>query len=239
MRGWPDLSTRSVELEAMDDPACPEAPLQQTVQQFASINRMLARYRSLLKRWVLEDMRPGGSTPYCLLDLGAGGCDIPVWLLAAARRRRQDLRVIAWDSDPRVVAYARRCRGATPGLTIVQADALSHPIPESVDYLFANHFLHHLPDAAIVSLLQRWVPRVRRRLVFSDLSRSRWSCIGFGLLTLGLWRNSFARADGLLSIRRGFRADELLGLAARAGLAGCSHVVRLYPGRLALVIDPV
>lgn len=219
----------------MDDPHCCEERLLRTIGQFASINRLLSRYRTILRRWVLQDMARDPNRDYHLLDLGAGGCDIDAWLLCQARRRGLRLQVTAIDSDPRTAQWARTEYGDIPGLDIQCLDAMAPP-GNPVDYLFANHFLHHLGDDDIVSLLQQWTPHVRRRLVLSDLRRSRCSYAAFSLFALA-YRRSFTRADGLISIRKGFTPGELADLARQAGCAAHAQVHRLIPGRLVLVID--
>lgn len=231
------LAIRSQEPEIMDAPDCSEDQLLRTLQQFSSINRILSRYRMILKRWVLNDMLREPSRDYHLVDLGAGGCDIAVWILAAARRLGLKLRVTACDADPRIARYARATHGNTAGLTILEKDVRECPVDDSVDYLFANHFLHHLADPEIVDLVQNWAPRVRCRMLFSDLQRSRLAYLGFSLFSI-LYRNSFIREDGLISIRRGFIATELEAFVD-SGLPGIRRAVhRFHPGRLVLVIDP-
>lgn len=231
----PDLSTRALTSELMDNPNCNEARLLRTLRQFASINRLVSRYRTILKHWVLEDMLNNPQKEYHLVDMGAGGCDIDVWLLRTAQRRGLKLRITACDMDPRVIAYARSTFGHTPGLEIRETNLLTDPFDESVDYVFANHFLHHLTHKEIIRLLQLWQPLVRRKMIFSDLLRSRSAYLGFSVFSL-FYTNSFSRVDGLTSIRKGFLPEELATLADTATGHDFS-VHRLLPGRLVLCID--
>lgn len=231
----PDFSRRANIPELMDDPNCDEARLLRTVRQFSSINRGVSRYRTILKRWVLADMLNDPEREYHLVDMGAGGCDIDVWLLAAAQRRRLKLRITACDMDPRIIAYARSTFGHTSGLEIRETNLLTDPFDEPVDYVFANHFLHHLTSEEIIRLLQRWQPLVRRRMVFSDLLRSSTAYWGYSALSL-LYPNSFARIDGLISIRKGFFPKELAALADATTIHGFS-VHQLLHGRLVLCME--
>jgi len=218
---------RADEEELMDLPDGDEAHLFRTLDQFHDINRLFSRVRGLLKRTVLADMRPG--TQYHLVDLGAGACDIPVWLLHEAKRRGLSLEVTAVDADPRVVRYAEERYGDHPGLNILQADALDLDTLAPFDYLFANHFLHHLPDAALPPLIADAHRLARRGFVFSDLRRSPWSYLGFSLFAR-VYRDSFARADGLLSIRKGFTPAEWTVLGGRTP----TRVRTAFPGRVQL-----
>jgi 2-polyprenyl-3-methyl-5-hydroxy-6-metoxy-1,4-benzoquinol methylase len=232
---FPNMAARATIDELMDAPDCDEIRLLRTIRQFASINRLVARYRTILKREVLADMMLDPDREYHLVDMGAGGCDIDVWLLKAARKRGLKLRISACDIDSRIIQYARSTYGNTPGLDIRKADLLDDSFCEPVDYVFANHFLHHLTDAQITALLRLWTPRVRRRLVFSDLRRDPASYLGFAVLSL-LYPHSFTRIDGLISIRKGFKYTELMSFAREAVGVQVFCMNQLRPGRLVLCI---
>ncbi|WP_372846001.1 methyltransferase domain-containing protein [Pontiella sp.] len=232
----PDLSSRATVRELMDEPDCDEARLLRTVRQFSAINRLVGRYRTILRKTVLADMLNEPDREYHLVDMGAGGCDIDVWLLRAARKRGLKLRITACDIDERIIGYARSEYGDEPGLTIQNRDLLAGSAPASVDYVFANHFLHHLTDGQIVGLIRKWAPQVRRSMVFSDLHRLRSAYVGYAAFAL-FFPKSFARVDGLISIRRGFVPGDLTALAKQALPAGLFTVERYTPGRLVLGID--
>ena len=209
---------RSGEKELMDDPAADESRLLATVEQFGAINRLVSRSRTLISRYILDDAARRGLVEYTVLDLGAGGCDIAEWLVDAAKRRGQRPHAICLDSDPRIAAYARRRVAGNDLLEVVEAAAEDLSRLGPVDYIFANHFLHHLDDEEIVRLLPAVSSAARNAFVLNDLKRSRLSYAGFTVLAALLFRKSFALRDGRLSIRRGFRRGELENLIRRAGL---------------------
>lgn len=217
---------RATGAERMDLPDCDEDQLFRTLDQFHGINVLFSRVRGLLKRNVLDDMQSGRA--YHLVDLGAGACDIPVWLLRQAASRGLDLRVNAIDADPRVVRYARKRYGDVNGLKIEEGDALNLEALAPFDYVFANHFLHHLPDTAVHQVLADAGRLARRGYVFSDLKRSPWSYLAFSLIAR-IYRDSFAREDGLLSIRKGFRTGDFKhkdSLRVRYALPGRIQILR-------------
>jgi len=231
-----DFRVRWTGTELMDDPACDEAMLIRTLDQFRSINRLVSRYRTILTRWVLDDMAVNPERNYHLIDLGAGGCDIPVWLLGEARRRKLSLRVTALDGDARAVAYARRNHGHVEGLQIRHADILAMSEHGPADYLFTNHVLHHLPDDVVVNVLKAMHQTARRRWIVSDLQRSRWAYLGFQLLGR-CYRHSFAFEDGKRSIRRGFRSEDFNRYVKQSEIEKQTRIVRLTPGRMLLIGD--
>lgn len=214
----------------MDQPDCDPEQLFRTLDQFKGINILFSRVRKLLRQTVLKDMKPG--TRYHLVDLGAGACDIPVWLLQQARRRGLDLHITAVDADPRVIKYARDKHAEVDGLTILETDALNLQALAPFDYLFANHFLHHLPDDVLPGLIYDAYMLCNRGFVFSDLKRSRFSYLAFSILAK-IYRNSFAREDGLISIRKGFQEEDFQKISRSIPV----KIQTAFPGRIQLLSD--
>ena len=216
---------RATDAELMDQPDCDEDQLFRTLDQFHGINVLFSRVRPLLRRTLLAEMTPG--EPYHLIDLGAGACDIPVWMLHQARKRGLDLRITAIDADPRVVRYAKERYGNVEGLDIVEGDALNLEALAPFDFVFANHFLHHLPTQAVEQVLRESSRLARRGCVFSDLKRSPWSYLAFSLVAR-VYRDSYAREDGLLSIRKGFRKEDFQSIKE-------FQIRSAIPGRMQLI----
>jgi 2-polyprenyl-3-methyl-5-hydroxy-6-metoxy-1,4-benzoquinol methylase len=158
-----------------------------------------------------------------LLDVGTGGADIPLSLLAAARRRGRALTVTALDNRPEVLAAARIARptlAATPGLSLALGDGLGLPYPDaSFDVAHASLVLHHLEEGEAIAFLREMRRVASRGIVVNDLARSRLAWIGALLLTRTVARGRYTRNDGPLSVRRGWTRAEMLDLLDRAGLA--------------------
>lgn len=230
----PDMTRRSSEPERMDRPDCDTGLLLRTIDQFQLTNRLFSRYRTLLRRWVLADMRSRPAQEFHLVDLGAGGLDIPLWLLQEVRREGLRLRITAVDNDPRIIEHVRP--KAVANLHLVCGDALAFLEKASgVDYIFCNHFLHHLPELEIPDFIRRLARATRRRFIVSDLLRNRWSYLGYALFAGLFLRHSFARGDGLLSIRRGFRTEDLKTFAQTPEGRTTMGLFRLAPGRIVLI----
>jgi len=222
-----DFSKRITTPELMDDPNCDEILLFRTLDQFRIVNRLFSRYQRLLTKTILQDMQPGRT--YHLVDVGAGGCDIPAWLLTQAQKKGLSLRITALDTDPRITRHAQKAYSHLENLSIVNDSGEHLEKYAPIDYVFANHVLHHLDDDTIRTFIQTSTRLANRGVIFSDLKRSRWSYIGFSIAAL-VFRHSFTRSDGLLSIRRGFLPAEL------ADFADSSLTVQtLHPGRVNLV----
>jgi len=229
-----DFSRRWKGEELMDDPSCDEALLLRTIAQFTLMNRLVSRYRSILNHTVLRDMSDDPRRTYHLVDVGAGGCDIPMWLLQQAKRRGLLLRITAIESDPRTVTYARKVCAGVEGLTIELANLMDLPRFAPADYVFSNHVLHHLPDADIPGVFSLMHTTANRKWIISDLYRSPWAYAGFQVLGR-FFRGSFTFEDGKRSIRRSFIEPEIRQFAHVAGLAQHIRVERMMPGRVLII----
>ncbi len=175
---------------------------------------------------------------YHLLDLGAGACETDVWLLNYTRRRGLQLRITACDHDERVVQYARQNVGNTPHLNVCQRDVLELEDILPADFVFANHLLHHLDDAAISALVRYLLKSDIATVVISDIQRCRAVYAAFYVISAVSLHHSFARHDGLLSVRKGFHKSELQKFVLDTVSPRTAYQVRqMFPGHLVLTVD--
>jgi ubiquinone/menaquinone biosynthesis C-methylase UbiE len=130
---------------------------------------------------------------------------------------------------------ALHLRAVPPSVRPVVGDVRSLPFAaRSFDVVTASLFLHHFDAPELPAVLAGLHRLARRALVVNDLRRALVPWL-FGRLAFPVvLRSSVSVADGLLSIRRGFRADELRAAFAAAGIADVS-IRRSWPYRLLAV----
>ena len=206
-----DFSQRSTDPELMDCPDSSGQLLGNTLKQFVWINQYMTPSRRLLRRNVLRQMRADPSREWTMLDIGSGGCDLAIWLIDLCRQERISLVITCIDHDSRVVEFARQRLVNYPEIILHQGDALallSKSSKGNWDFIFSNHFLHHLTTPEIVHCLHLVVLACREQCIMSDLVRSRFSYFLYSVCAKLLLRNSFAYDDGRLSIRRSLTKKE-------------------------------
>ncbi|GAB3192919.1 methyltransferase domain-containing protein [Nesterenkonia suensis] len=221
-----DLSRRDDHLrELMDDPDCDPRRLDATLRRFGVVNRLVSGWDALY-RTRLRPVLTGLGRPARVLDLGSGGGDVLARLADLAARDRLAVQWTGADPDPRVHQVA--CTRQVPGARFLCADAetlLSQG--EAFDIVISNHVLHHLGTAEL-----RDFTAASRRLssgvvLHNDLVRSRRAYWLYALGITPLAPGTFLRTDGLRSIRRGHRSEELSAL-----LGAAWHVTAPAPFRL-------
>jgi 2-polyprenyl-3-methyl-5-hydroxy-6-metoxy-1,4-benzoquinol methylase len=228
-----DLSRRETDVfELMDDPDCDLAALRATYRNFALVNRLVSGWRAVYRSRI-RPLLDGAERPLTLLDIGSGGGDVPRALAAWARHDGHPLEITAIDPDPRAHEFAT-AHPPTPGLRFEQttsrvlADAGSR-----FDLVTSNHVLHHLDRTALDGLLDDSARLAERLVVHNDIARGRVAYSAYAVATTGTFRGSFIHVDGLRSIRRSYRADEL-----REDVPSAWQVSEQLPFRLLLTFEP-
>lgn len=173
------------------------------------VNRSGGGTRAILGALSREVRSVPRTTPLRILDLGAGSCDIPCAVAGWARTQHRDIRITCVDRKSEALELARaRWHGFDDrSVTLEQADIFDFRPSTPFDYALASMVLHHLSAEEIGLLMAHLRHFVRRALIINDLRRSLLNYLACRLAVLPCERG--VRHDALLSVRRGFRPDEL------------------------------
>ncbi|TWT94562.1 hypothetical protein Pla52n_53830 [Stieleria varia] len=231
-----DLSQRSTETELMDSRDSDVGQLFNTLGLFPTINRWLTPCHRLINHYILSAMKSDRHRRWTLLDIGAGGGDLARWLSDRCHRLGIHLDVTCLDHDPRVIEFARQKCDSYANIEVRHAKAQSlHGTDEQWDFVFANHFLHHLHDEELSPVLSKIARVTKHRFVLSDIHRTGLTYLAFSSLLPLRWTRSFVYHDGRTSIRRAFTVAECHQMLAAAGMNGSVKVRRYLPGHLAMI----
>jgi 2-polyprenyl-3-methyl-5-hydroxy-6-metoxy-1,4-benzoquinol methylase len=209
------LKERASGPELMDGPDFDLEKVHDTFSLLVPVNRLFGGIRPGLSFFRRESRTWDAQRTVRILDVGCGAGDMAVALARWARRRRLRLQIDGVDHHPLVVDLAReRCRDY-PEITIFCGDVLDLQ-DEGHDYVHASQFVHHFPDDEVVPLLEHLRGLCRRKVVVSDLVRAPLAYLSTWLFTLAT--SHVFRHDARLSVRRGFKVQELASLLRRSGL---------------------
>ncbi|WP_016997338.1 class I SAM-dependent methyltransferase [Kocuria atrinae] len=200
------------EAELMDDPDCDPVALGATYRLFGVINPLVASWRPIYRSRIRPVLRAAAleGRVATLLDVGCGGGDVARCLARWAKRDGIDLTVTAIDPDRRAHAWAEAHDHGAGIDYRAQSSTELVVAGERFDVVVSNHVLHHLSSTELAELLTDSAALARSLCVHNDLRRSRVAWLLYWVATLPLVRTrTFARFDGLLSIRRSYRPDEL------------------------------
>jgi len=149
-----------------------------------------------------------------VVELGAGDGSV---LLRVAKRLgplHGRIRAVLVDAQPSVSADTLAVFRTLGWDVEVQPsdvfDWLLRPKAEIADVMLANLFLHHFRDPELATLLAG-VSRQSRRFIACEPLRSRTALTGASLLIF-IGCNAVTRHDAVVSVRAGFRSQELSAL---------------------------
>jgi 2-polyprenyl-3-methyl-5-hydroxy-6-metoxy-1,4-benzoquinol methylase len=196
----------------------PEFGFDEAVDTFRFLveaNRWFGGIRPVVSFFERESRAWDRHATYRLLDAGGGVGDVAVALVQWARRTGCRIRVDLVDKDPSAIELGREACRDFPEITVKCQDVLGLRGQE-YDYVYASQFLHHFADEDVVPVLRRLLRVCRRKVVVNDLVRAQLAYAGTWFITL--FTSPVFRHDARMSVRRGFRVDELEGLLRDGGL---------------------
>jgi ubiquinone/menaquinone biosynthesis C-methylase UbiE len=221
--------------ELLDGPLDDQAALVGNLRDLGRINRRLGGLG--LTATAIEALA-AHRDELTLLDIGTGAADIPLGLIARARRRGRRLHAVGIDSRPEVLAAAVRLRPAIAtedGLELHVGDGRALRYADrSFDVAHASLVLHHLDPLEAVTLLGEMRRVARLGVVINDLERSRLGWVGAWLIGHLLTGNRLTRHDAPLSVRRAYRATEMAAMLRSVGLMPVKTVRGAFGQRYAI-----
>lgn len=221
-------------VELLDRPGNSDADVRESLRDLERLNRHFGGVGTIL-RHLRRLLHGNPQTPITILDVATGGADIPRAICRWAGRRGLAVTIEALDRSAQAVAAAAAWSVGSPEIRVRQAEVPPLPCRDrSFDFVVASLFFHHLTEEQGVRLLREMARVARRGLIVNDLRRSRTARAVTALATRLLSPNRLTRHDGPLSIRRGFRPEELRRMAAHAGLPRARTTRHLW-FRVALV----
>ncbi len=215
------LETRSNAAEIMDDFSIRGEEVEGALRSIERVNYWLGGTRVLLsgfERALADPFLACLDRPLVVHDLGCGGGDGLRELARWGHESGIALQLTGVDANASILAYARDRSLDFPEIRFEQRDIL-HPSfePREADVVTFNLCLHHFTEDQITTLLQRCRDGGVRAVIVNDLHR-HWLAYGlFNLVCVVFRAPRIARLDGLLSVRKGFRRNELADLASVAG----------------------
>ncbi len=202
------LNERLSQEELIDKPDCRQDIICQSHKFMNFINKYFGGV-SLVKDFIgYAGQRNHSNQPLQILDIGSGSCDIPVNILKWAKKQNIDIRFTCIEKDSHAMLL-NRIHTLAPDLpiTLINSDIFDYKPAQPFDYVIASMFLHHLDDQQIGRLISHLLGFTRKGIFINDLHRKASTYLS--CLSLSPFIKKPVRHDALLSIKKGFRKNEL------------------------------
>lgn len=199
--------------EILDDVTVDAATRIRSIADVTRSNILFGGRRAVVNA-ISRALAPG--TSITVLDVGTGLADIPEAIAELGRHRGARVTTIGLDEAADLLHHARGRLSAA-----VCGNARGLPFRDaSVDIVICSQLLHHFQTHDLGDIVRELNRVARSLVVISDLRRSWLAAAGFWLASFPLRFHPVTRHDGVVSVFRGFTADELHGaVLAATGVA--------------------
>ena len=224
---------RSNDLEHLDIGDYTAEEYEGCIVELQRVNQWLGDARAL-RLSLLADIQRAELRSFSVLDVAAGSGELLRVAAAWARRNKLKGSFTAVELNARSAKAVLEKSSSQTEIVSVRGDALRLPFADGAfDYSICSLFTHHLTDREAVRALQELERVARRRIFIIDLHRHPIAYYFYRTVGRLFLHNRLLREDGALSILRSFKPQDMISLAARAGLDDV-HVERRFPYRLVL-----
>ncbi|WP_445731305.1 methyltransferase domain-containing protein [Mariniflexile sp.] len=200
---------RTDAVELMDDFSINGAILHDTLDTLANINKWLGGNKVTLGGLKKVLKNHPKKEPLTIIDLGCGGGDILRKVAEFGKNEGYTFRLIGIDANKNAMVYARQLSKNYPEISFMDCDIFSEAF-ESLHYdvVLSTLFLHHFKEDQIIDILSIAKKKAKLGIVVNDLHRHPLAYYLFKSICLTI-KNNMIIEDGLTSILRGFKRNEL------------------------------
>ena len=195
--------------ELMDDFSIGGDLLRDTLDKLENINRWLGGNLMTVKALKKVLKNHPKEQELTIADIGCGHGDILRDVAKFGRKNGYKMKLIGMDANPTAIAYADELSTEFPELSFKTEDIFSEAFKNrKFDVVLATLFLHHFKEAQLVSFLGNTLKQTKIGIVVNDLHRHKLAYYLFMLLSVFI-KNNMIIEDGLTSVLRGFKRNEL------------------------------
>jgi len=204
---------RSEEEEIMDDLDYNGPILHDALNKLAKINQWLGGNKVTINglKKVLKNHPKNG--PITIVDLGCGGGDILREVSRFGKKNGYQFQLIGIDANQHTVSYAKELSKDYNDIEFKTIDVFSETFDNlKYDVVLTTLFLHHFKEKELISFLKPVVKKAKQGIVVNDLHRHKLAYYLFRLLCITI-KNKTIIEDGLTSVLRGFKRQELVDIS--------------------------
>ena len=210
-----DTTMRSDATEIMDDFTLEGELFRDTLDKLETINRLLGGNGVTIngiKKLIQDQPKDKKIT---IVDLGCGHGDILRDVAKFGRKKGYTFQLIGIDANQDAIDYANELSTEYPELSFQPIDIFSEDFQElDFDVVLCTLFAHHFKDDELISFFKPTLKNAKLGIVVNDLHRHKLAYYLFKIIGLFV-KNRMVREDGLTSILRAFKKQDLEKLSKK------------------------
>ncbi|WP_037321618.1 methyltransferase domain-containing protein [Salegentibacter sp. Hel_I_6] len=209
-----DTSKRTNEVEIMDDFDLQGKELDKTLRDLDNINKWLGGNKITLEG-VKNIVRDQPKTNQIhIADVGCGNGAVLREIAKWGREEGYNFKLTGIDANTYATVIGSQMSANFKEIEFLALDIFSEAYNAfKCDITLCTLTLHHFKNQEIIDLLKLFNKQSSLGVVINDLQRSRIAYRLFQAFCAVFINNEIARKDGLISILRGFKKDELKNFA--------------------------
>ena len=218
-----NFKQRSEREEIMDNYDGSKETLKAVLKDITRVNKILGG-NSITVDAVFRLIRENRKESYTILDMGCADGNMLRLLADKARKEQVVVKLIGVDLSENALDIAQKASDSYPEISYSKKNILSDDFSDfKVDIVITTLTMHHFKDADILEFIRQFIKLSAIGIVINDLQRSRPAYYLFQIFSLIFIKTKVAKIDGLISISKGFRKEELETFAS--ALKGVSHTI--------------
>lgn len=207
-----NTSERSKQKEILDDFDLQGRELKDNFDDLDRVNTMLGGYKITLEG--INRILSGScfAQPVSIMDIGCGNGSMLREVAKMGRKKGIRMLLTGVDANKHAIEIAKEESSEYPDIHFEVRDVTSSDFQaERVDIVLCTLTLHHFEDQEIINLMTIFSKIARMGIVINDLHRSKMAYYLFEVFSRIFIKNQIARSDGLTSVLRSFKKQELQG----------------------------
>ena len=214
-----DTRFRTNDSEIMDDFQLEGTELEQALDKIAKINQLLGGNKLTLQgvQRVLELLDK--NSELIIVDIGCGNGDMLRFIADFGLKYNYKFILIGIDANAFTINHAKKLSHNYKNIDFRTENIFDKPFSQlKYDIALCTLTLHHFKEEEIKYLLALFYANATAGIVINDLHRSKIAYRLFQLVGVVFRLNKMSREDGLTSILRGFKKQEIIDFSNQLGL---------------------
>ena len=207
---------RSTESEILDDFELKGSEMEAMLTDLDRVNKLLGGHQVKLSG--IENLlhEVDKDQIITIVDIGCGDGAILRKVAQWGNRNNWKLSLIGIDANPHILREAQQRSIKFQNISFVEKSVFSTtPLVEAYDIALCTLFLHHFDNERVTKILEKLSQEAKVGVVVNDLQRNRLAFWLFRLFSSIFIKTRIARHDGLVSVARGFKRNELASIAKK------------------------
>ncbi|MDP5044898.1 MAG: methyltransferase domain-containing protein [Leeuwenhoekiella sp.] len=204
------MKSRKLTPELMDDPSLDEVTLKAALKDVTLVNKWLGGQQITIDG-LNYFFRKFPQDSYKIVDLGCGDGEMLRTIASYARKQNIKVELLGLDLNEKSINLAKEKSKDYPEISFKKQDILTLDRTSfQCDIVVSVLTMHHFTNEEILVFMQQFLALSKLGVVINDLQRSKIAHTLFKGFSKVFMKTHIARHDGLISIERAFKKNELL-----------------------------